>query len=54
MISLVCLFLVGFLLGAAFALHPVTRPTGRGSNEKFVGLVVLACLFAVIGVLMRP
>lgn len=53
MISLVCLFLVGFLLGCAFSIHPVTRPSGH-PNEKFMGLIVFAVLFAVIGVLMRP
>lgn len=46
--ALVFLWLCGFMAGAAFALHPLTRPVPRSDHgEKVIGLLVAAAFFAL-------
>lgn len=48
MIGTIFLWLSGFMFGAAFALHPLTRPVPRSDNgEKVIGLLVVATVFSI-------
>jgi hypothetical protein len=53
-LSAVCLWVASFFLGAAFALHPLTRPApGHDHRDHVRALLALALLCAVIAYFTR-